>query len=87
SLVAAQAAQVTLCAPAGLLAVLAPSFAQVRCVAHVSEAGPHDCHASLLSLPYLLDLPHPSQAPSAPYLKVDPIRLQQWQQRLAETAA
>jgi len=83
-LVAAQAAQVTLCAPAGLLAVLAPSFPQIRCVPHVSEAGPHDCHASLLSLAYLLDLPHPSQAPSAPYLNVDPIRLQQWQQQLGD---
>ena len=85
-LVAAQAAQVTLCAPSGLLAVLAPSFPQVRCVAHVSEAGPHDCHASLLSLPYLLDLPHPGQAPTAPYLTVDSARLQQWQQHLSEGA-
>lgn len=82
-LVAQRAAQVTLCAPAALLAVLAPSFPQVRCVAHVSEAEPHDCHASLLSLPLLLDLPDPRQAPQAPYLTADPQRLQVWQQRLS----
>lgn len=86
SLVAQQAAQVTLCAPSGLLAVLAPSFPQARCVARVNEAGSHDCHASLLSLPLLLDLPHPRQGPQAPYLQVDAVRLQQWQQRLAEVA-
>jgi tetratricopeptide (TPR) repeat protein len=85
-LVAQQADRVTLCAPAGLLAVVAPSFPQVRCVAHVDEVGAHDCHASLLSLPLLLERPHPRQAPSPPYLLADPARLQDWQRRLCEGA-
>ncbi|MBG7618271.1 glycosyltransferase family protein [Herbaspirillum sp. AP02] len=82
-LVAQRAAQVTLCAPAALLAVLAPSLPGVDCVSHAHEAPPHDCHASLLSLPLLLELPDPGQGPQPPYLFADPGRIAQWQQQLA----
>ncbi|MCP1572248.1 tetratricopeptide repeat-containing glycosyltransferase family protein [Herbaspirillum rubrisubalbicans] len=82
--VAQRAAEVTLCAPASLLPLLAPSLPQVRCVSSVEEAGPHDCQASLLSLPLLLDLPDPSQGPQPPYLYADPLHVEQWQTRLTQ---
>ncbi|KAF1036847.1 MAG: Beta-barrel assembly-enhancing protease [Herbaspirillum frisingense] len=80
--VAALARQVTVCAPPGLLPLLAPAFPAVDFVAGEQDAPPHDCHASLLSLPFLLDLADPLQGPQPPYLHVDPMRVQNWQERL-----
>ncbi|WP_433694418.1 tetratricopeptide repeat protein [Herbaspirillum seropedicae] len=82
-LVVQQAAEVSLCAPASLLAVLAPCLPQVRCMANPGEAPDHDLHASLLSLPLLLGLPDPRQGPSSPYLAAQPQRVQQWQAYLS----
>lgn len=87
AVVAQRAAQVTLCAPAALLAVLAPSLPGVVCVPRADEAPAHDCHASLLSLPLLLELPDPRQGQQPPYLFADPARVGQWQRQLASLEA
>lgn len=82
SVVAARAERVSLCAPASLLPLLAASFPGIDCVSLPQQAAPHDLHASLLSLPWLLDLPHPRQSPAPPYLRVDPQAVQDWRLRL-----
>ncbi|MBV8622244.1 MAG: glycosyltransferase family protein [Herbaspirillum sp.] len=82
AVVVQQAAQVTLCAPAALLPLLAQSFPTIDCVTTAVQAGPHDLHASLMSLPWLLDLPDPAQGPQPPYLRIDASRVQAWHEQL-----
>jgi len=78
AVVVQQAARVTLCAPAALLPLLAQSFPTIDCVTTAAQAGPHDLHASLMSLPWLLDLPDSAQGPQPPYLCIDEARVQAW---------
>ncbi|MFJ3054298.1 tetratricopeptide repeat protein [Herbaspirillum sp. NPDC087042] len=82
AVVVQHAARVTLCAPAALLPLLAQSFPTIHGVTTAAQAGPHDLHASLMSLPWLLDLPDPGQGPQPPYLRTDASRVQAWRAQL-----
>lgn len=79
---ARRAGRVTVCVPPGLLPLLAPSFPDCAFVVNDKAPPPHDVHASLLSLPLLLDLPDPGQAPSSPYLRTDVQRAAGWREEL-----
>lgn len=80
-----RAGRTTVCVPPGLLPLLAPSFPE--CDFTVNDKAPpsHDVHASLLSLPLLLDLPDPTRAPTVPYLKPDADAVVRWKQLLDDT--
>ncbi|MBP0597131.1 glycosyltransferase family protein [Herbaspirillum sp. LeCh32-8] len=81
-LVAALAARVTVCVPPGLLSLLAQSFPGCDFVVNDKAPPLHDLYASLLSLPWLLALPEPGQAPSSPYLQADDQAVADWRARL-----
>jgi tetratricopeptide (TPR) repeat protein len=81
-LAASMAGHTTACVPPGLLPLLAPSFPECSFVVNDKAPPSHDIHASLLSLPLLLDLPDPAQAPAPPYLHADARRTADWREKL-----
>lgn len=80
--VAARAAAVTVCAPAGLLSLLARAFPSCQFVADARHVPAHDVQASLMSLPWLLATPDPAHCPAAPYLHALPSAATAWRTQL-----
>lgn len=79
---ARRAGRTTVCVPPGLLPLLAPCFPDCTFIVNDKAPPPHDVHASLLSLPWLLDLPDPVEAPAPPYLHADEASATAWRARL-----
>ena len=79
----ARGATILLELPATLVPLAQASFPYARVFAEATPPGPFDFHCLLMSLPYILGLKDESELGPFEYLKVFPLRLAHWRDRLS----